>query len=173
MKRFAILLLASLLPLMARAQAPEIDPALLKDYIGLTNVLRAHGIDPLQVHWLELDTICRAHKDETNQVPFNQCRFQVTRDKLMYANDARFCDDKAQSEYPRSLKQVRLEEGITGDGESVTVRKPAVMTNNEHKAGRRVVFQTCMREFGWNNPGNYLDGRTPTKGDDAAEKNAE
>lgn len=146
------------LPLMAQAYEP--DEALLRDYIGLSKALRANGIDPVHVRWVQIEPMCLGLKDEKNQVAYNRCRFEKAGDWAAYGDNRRDCDEGSLLEYPQPQRftqaTVTNEDGTIA---SVTTAEGSYLSAAQLKRLRRASYVACMRDFGWKNPSNWQHGR--------------
>ena len=158
MKKFARLMVVLFLPMVAQAQ--EVDASLLKDYIGLTKVLKSHGIDPVGVNWSPVEQACLGLKTETDQVPYNECRLRLVLDGVQYDDDARACNAEGVAAYPEALRVANATTVVTnssGKSSAIVVNTP--MTENEIQSGRLAQFDSCMHARGWNDSNNWQMGR--------------
>lgn len=137
-KLIAVLILITALP----ASAQE-DDSQFKDYISLTKVLRAHGVNPVGVNWQTIEDMCLGLKTEKSQVMYNRCRFEKALDSADYPDDVAACNSAARS---ATSANVVINNGVT------TVVQPST-------AEADIAFSECMRARGWINPRNAGRGR--------------
>jgi hypothetical protein len=142
--------------------ANEPNPKLLKDYIGLSKLLKARGVDPVTVNWSPIEMACLGLKTEADQVDYNRCRYRMAVDNVQYGNDVRACKQAALAAYPKALKlnqPTKVATRIT-NGKVITTLGETPLTASELKAGRAATLDNCMRQRGWNDPANWQAGRS-------------
>lgn len=144
-----------LLMLPVGAQAAQVNPELLKDYIGLATLLKSHGVEPVEVDWLPIEEACLGLKTETNAVDYNQCRFTMAVDASQFTNDSTACDAASMASYPESGRTVQKTKHAAGVSTTVV----AQLKPEEVKAGRVAAYDACMHEHQWVNPNHWQMGR--------------
>lgn len=160
MKRFLTLLTCILLTAPLAAHAYEPDESMLKDYIGLTKSLRANGIEPINVQWVQIEPMCLGLKTEKDQVPYNRCRFEKASDWAAYGDNRRDCDEGSLLEYPQPQRFTQATvTNADGSVASVTTAEGQYLSAAQIKRLRRASYVACMRDFGWKNPSNWQHGR--------------
>jgi hypothetical protein len=161
MKKLIVLLLC-LFPLASLAQpVPGIDEnALLKDYIGLTKLLKSNGIDPVNIRWNEIEAMCLSLQDATDPTVYNRCRYQKATDQFLFADDANTCNKEAGAIYPDGLSQTQ--QTITQPNGTTTTTSTTRPTSavQDVRALRRYDYDHCMTEKGWRSSDNYQLGRS-------------
>lgn len=156
---FAVCLLA--LPLGGHAYE---NPALLEDYIGLTKLLKANGVEPATIQWQTIELMCLGLKEPNSNLAYNQCRYEKAVDQALYRNDSDACDAEARAAYPSSLSNPRSTvissntTGATTERTTATIKPPRV-AGSTVRYSRRALFNRCMRDQGWINTGNWQMGR--------------
>lgn len=161
MNRMRILLYVLLLALPLSAQAFS-NPDLLKDYIGLTKLLKANGVEPARVQWQTIEMMCIGLKEPHSNVAYNQCRFEKAVDQTVYANDSAACNAEARAAYPSSLKKPEPTTIVTlggMDNHLTTITAPRTR-NSEIRDGRRSLFDRCMLDRNWVNTSDWQMGRS-------------
>ena len=153
--RLNIVVILALLMLPVGAQAVDVNPELLKDYMGLTKLLKARGVEPTEVNWLPIEEACLGLKTEANVVDYNQCRFTMAVDASQFTNDSTACDAASIASYPESGRTVQK----TKDAAGVLTTVVAQLKPEEVKAGRVAAYDACMREHQWVNPNHWQMGR--------------
>lgn len=160
-------LIALLLALLLAAPALALDEnALLKDYIGLTKLLKTNGIDPVKIQWSEIENLCLPLKEPMDQTTYNRCRYEKARDQFTFGGDKAACENEAQAIYPDNYTKPTQAvinantSSATGNTASTTTITSPAPSSTDLRAMRRNAFDHCMSEKHWRNANNYQLGRT-------------
>jgi hypothetical protein len=142
------------------------EDQLLKDWLGLIKVLRSRGIHNSNVDWRPIEELCLGLKNQKDHVPYNRCRLDKAVSQVTYHRDNDECDEAAVAQYPDRLTQYRPEIIATGNeedekGSEFTTNQyyRAPISKRELTSKRRVLYRSCMRDLGWNDPYNWRMGR--------------
>lgn len=170
---FTMLMLLLAAPSLAAEPAAETqekpaktsyEDALLKDWIGLTKVLRTYGIHHSQIQWRPVEELCLGLMSEKEKLPYNRCRLDKAIAQFNHRNDFILCDEQSLTDYPDRLLQFSTETLVTNTnlprGNEVAtgqfIREP--ITARELRSKRVASFRDCMADKGWRNPDNWRQG---------------
>jgi hypothetical protein len=153
--RYGILVILGLL-LVSPAQAGDKD-VFFQNYVGVTKLLRARGVEPVGVNWGAIQAMCLGLKIEKDPVPYNRCLYEKALDYADYDNDNDTCNARARAEYPDRLLSGAATIRITRDNEETNVYERA-LSLDELRFKRLGAFDACMSNKGWR------DAQSPARG---------
>lgn len=146
----------------AMAQVPE---TMLKDYTGVTNLLRANGIEPSAVRWNEVEAMCMPLKAGTDTITYNRCRYERARDQIYFINDANICNVEARAFNPKVLRYRTVIDTTPNQGPDYDTSQATLNLLNtapavaDAGAFRSYMYNHCMTDRGWRSPNNYRQGQ--------------
>jgi hypothetical protein len=138
------------------------EDALLQDYIGLTKLLRASGVDPIKVGWNDIEYMCLPLKTPRNALDYNRCRYEKAVDQTLHRADTEVCNDEVRDVQSNTLFY-RATDALVFPHEYKNSSPMVVACANSElrdlRSFRRYSFDRCMSEKGWRNSRHYQFGR--------------
>ena len=130
----------------------DYESVLLKDYIGLTKVMRSYGIEPATLAWRDIETMCLGLKTESDQISYNQCRLEKAMDQVTWRDDSAACNAESRALYPSVISnpsQAIIVNNRPGRQPSITTITEQPLYARNSVAARQYIFDRCMRDYGW------------------------
>ncbi len=149
-------------PHASLAQTGDASP--FRDYISLTTYMRSRGIDPISVDWNLIEPMCLGLRTETDQIAYNQCKYENALLNRFYGADRSRCDTASLAAYPERITRttpIETVRVISTDGTDRTYERSAnARTLRERTTLRQADYSACMHESGWNDPDDWRLGKS-------------